>query len=597
MTAEDAIVGGQARLQEQLTARRNPQVASRLAQRLIGHRGRRVGFGYLVLYLTLFALLIWPLIMLAVGALKSTSPLQSGGVWSLAGFTDMWVEINESGALRNSLIFAVLTTIFSVILAMLLAFLSERTDCPLRTLITPAVLVCATTSTLFYAIGYGLLANQHNGVVNVLFFRLTGVRPLIDIETWSGLIFVESVHSAAFLYLFLVGPFRALDRSLEEAAIVAGASRLRTILTIDARLLTPILSSVVLIGLITGIKSFNIPLVLGGHANLSFLSVRIFRTLQLYQPPHYAQASALALSLTAVILVLLFFQHRVIGRRTYVTVTGKSYRQTPWQLGRWRWIAGTFVAAYMLLGIVLPLAAIVFSSFLPFPGVYKDFGLQNYQALFANPDMPSVLLTTALGAGVGGLVGVLLAFVMAYVAHHANSPMVAAILRGSTLLKLAMPGLVGALALIWAVAPVPGVRQIYGTIWLLMIAFIVSVLTVSMQIASGALRQIGSELEDAARVAGASELRVTLGITARLLLPSLVFAWFLAAITIIGDLDSPLLLSSADTRTVSIQIYRLFDGTQESEAAALLTLILAALLACAGLHALVKRRLPAKAAP
>jgi iron(III) transport system permease protein len=198
------------------------------------------------------------------------------------------------------------------------------------------------------------------------------------------------------------------------------------------------------------------------------------------------------------------------------------------------------------------------------------------------------LSTTAFAAGVGGLVGVVLAFVVAYVAHRSR-PLIGAILRGSTLLKLAMPGIVGSLALVWAVTAVPGIRQIYGTLWLLLLAFIVSVLTVSVQIASTAVRQVSTELEDAARVSGASELRVIVSITGRLLLPSLLYAWFLAAIMIVGDLDAPLLLSSAGTRTVSIQIYRLFDGTQESQAAALLTLILAAILLCTGLHALLQR--------
>lgn len=544
--------------------------------------------GYAGLFVLLFVLLIWPLMMLTIGAFKSNSPLQPGGEWTLDGFVDMWIDINATGALTNSLIFAVLTTIFGVTIAIVLAFLSERTDSPFRTLITPAVLVCAATSTVFYAIGYSLLGNQHTGILNSIIRSITGVRGFINIESWPGLVFVDSLHSAAFLYLFLVGPFRALDRSHEEAALAAGASRLQTLWTINARLLTPILSSVVLIGLVTGLKSFSIPLILGSHADLSFLTVRILRTLQLYQPPRYSEASALALALTVVIVILLIVQHRVIGRRAYVTVTGKSYRQTRWSLvGSWRWAAGAFVVSYVLLGVVLPLGAIVFSSFLPFPGVYRSFGLQNYYALFANPEMKDVLFTTAFATFFGGLAGVTLAFVVAYATHRAN-PLLAGVLRGSTLLQLAMPGIVGSLALIWAVAAVPVVRQIYGTVWLLLIAFIIGVLTVSVQIASGAVRQVSRELEEAAQVSGASRLRVIFGITARLLLPSLMFAWFLAAIMIVGDLDAPLLLSSAGTRTVSIQIYRLFDGTQESQAAALLTLILAFILLCSILYGLAR---------
>lgn len=549
--------------------------------------GTPLGYGLLVL--VLFTLLAWPLIMLAIGAFRSVSPLQTGGTWTTVAFARMWDEINTSHALANSIFYAVATTGLGVAVATVLAFFAERIDTPFRRLITPLVMVCATTSTVFYAIGYSLLANAHNGVVNVFYFYLTGERqPLVNIESWSGLIFVDSLHLAAFLYLFLIGPFRAFDRAHEEAALAAGASRLRALWTINARLLTPILTSVVLIGLVLGLKSFNIPLILGGHADLSFVTVRILRVLQNFTPPRYADASALALGLTAVVVLLVIAQYWIVGRRAYVTVTGKSYRQGLWDIGRWRWLAAGFVGVYCLFAVILPLGAIVISSFLPFPGVYKTLTLHNYTAMLANPDMWDVVGTTIFVAGVGGLLGVLFAFALAYATERAH-PAMAAFLRGSTLLPLAMPGIVGSLALIWAVVSVPFVRQLYGSLWLLMIALIIAVLTVCVQIASGSVRQIARELEDAARVAGASTLRVVVDITGPLVLPSLLFAWFIAAIMIVGDLDAPLMLSSASTLTVSIHTYKLFEGAQESQAAALLTVILASILILAGVQTVLRR--------
>jgi iron(III) transport system permease protein len=543
---------------------------------------------YIPLFLLLFVLLVWPLVMLTVGAFSTASPLEGGGEWTLSGFAEMWAEINVSNALTNTLIYAALTTFFAVSIALILCFLSERTDTPLRRLITPVVLVCAATSTLFYAIGYSLLANRFTGVINVAAQNLFGVQSLLDIESWPGLVFVDSLHAAAFLYLFLVGPFSNMDRSLEEAALAAGASRLRTFFTVNVQLLRPILSSVVLMGIIIGIKSFSIPLILGTPADISFLTVRILRTLQAYEPPHYAQASALALALTVFIGLLLYVQHRVVGRRSYVTLTGKSFRRTRWELGAWRWLAALFVLTYALLGVVLPLGAIVFSSFLPFPGVYDSLSLVNYRALFANPDINRILLNTALGASGAGLAGVALAFTIAYLTSRSH-PALAAVLRGITQLQLAMPGLVGSLALIWAVASLPGIREIYGTVWLLVLAFAIGVLPISVQIAASAVRQVARELEDAARISGASPLRSALQITARLLLPSLLFAWLLAMIAIVGDLDAPLLLSSAGTRTMSIHIYKLFDGVDQAQAAALLSLLLAFIVISVALFAGLQR--------
>jgi iron(III) transport system permease protein len=539
----------------------------------------------------LAALLVLPLIMLGIAAFSTASPLESGGVWTLAGFRDMWTEINVSHALTNSLIYAVSTTVLAVGIAFVLCFLSERTETPLRRLITPIMMVCASTSTLFYAVGYSLLANRFNGILNVVAQSLWGASPIVDVETWPGLVLVDSLHAAAFLFLFMVGPFGSLDRSLEEAALVSGASRLRVFFTVNVQLLRPILSSVVLMGLIVGLKSFNIPLILGAPADISFLTVRILRTLQDYEPPHYGQASGLALSLAAVVALLLYLQHQLIGTRNYVTVGGKSFRSGRWNLGAWRWPATAFIALYALCGVVLPLGSIIFSSFLAFPGVYDSFSLANYAALFANPEIGGILANTVLAAIFAGLAGVLLGFAIVYLTRRL-SPGTAALIRGTTQLQLALPGLVGALALLWTVASLPGLRALYGTGWLLGLAFAMGVLPVSVQIAAGALRQISHELEEAARISGASNLRAAFQIVARLLLPSLAFAWLLAMIAIAGDLDVPLLLSSAGTQTVSVQIYKLFGGVDQAQAAALLSLLLGFVLASVALFAVVRSLLP-----
>ena len=285
----------------------------------------------------LASLLVYPVVMLAIGAFLSGSPLHGGNHWSIAAFPHVWQEITTSGALINSTLYAVLTTVFGVALAGIIAFLSERTDCPFRTLIKPLMMVCATTSTVFYAIGYALLANRHNGALNILWRQaFGGIGSIVNIESWSGLILVDTLHVSAFLYLFIVGPLGAMDRSLEEAALMSGASRWRVLKSINLRLLTPILTSAVLIGLINGMKSFNIPLILGSHADISFVTVRILRLLQSENPPRYAEASALGLFLSLIVVMALVAQHQIVGHRSYITVAGRSFQQVRWPLGRWR---------------------------------------------------------------------------------------------------------------------------------------------------------------------------------------------------------------------------------------------------------------------
>ncbi|MBT2207259.1 iron ABC transporter permease [Actinomadura sp. NEAU-AAG7] len=535
--------------------------------------GRAVGV--VLLGLLLFLLLLWPLVMLGVGTFRTSSPLVPGG-WSADALGRVDEEATRNGALRNSAILAVLSTVLGVALAVVLAFLSERTDTWLRRLIRPMVLVSVLISPAFYAIAYDLLANKYTGTLNVAAQDLLGTDGhVVNVESWPGIVCVSSLHASAFVYLYLVGPFRALDRTHEEASAAAGAGRWRTFSRINLPLLAPILSSVVLIGLVSGLESFDEPLILGTPADLGFLSPRIYDLLTEHNPPRYADASAIALGLALVVVLLAVVQHRVLAHRSYTIVTGKSYRTDVWHLGRARILGGAFVAAYGVLAVLLPLGSVVFASFQPFPGVVGDLSTKNYTALFNNPEIPGVVRTTLLLAVLGGLAAASLSFLLAVLGARAGRRS-GAVLRGVTLLPLAMPGVIAAIAMTWAYATVPGLRELYGTVWLLMIAVVVAVLPVTVQIASGAIAQLHRELEDAARIAGATALRALLTVTVRLLLPSLLSGWLLAAILITGNLDAPLVLSGSGTRTVSVQTYLFFNDQNQGQSAALLTLTVGA---------------------
>ncbi|WP_162620180.1 ABC transporter permease [Corynebacterium provencense] len=530
---------------------------------------------WIVLIGALFILLIWPLIMLIIGAFRTASPLVGGGGWSTAAFGKMWAEINVNNALSNSIIYSAATTVFGVSIAVILAYISQRTNSPLRRLVTPIVIVTVSTSALFYAVSYRLLANEHTGILNAAWKNITGSQSaLINIETLPGLIFIESIHSAAFVYLFLVGPMRALGRDIEDAALAAGASQIRVFFTITLRMLTPILTSVVLIGLISGLQSFTIPFLIGGEAKISFISVRIYNVLQRDSPPAYADAAALAVLLLSIILVLAALQAALLHGRKFTSVHGRSSSFTPINLRRWKPFSAAVICIYALFSLVLPLTSVIVASFQPFPGVFTNFSARNYQDLFANPDFISIIVRTAAVSAVGAVLATTLAFIIAYLSAR-STPLRRTIIRAATLVPLAMPGIVGAIAVIWAFTIVPGLRQLYGSTALLIIGMIIAVLAVLVQISSGAVSQIGRELEDAARVAGARTTTVIRDITARLLLPNFASGTFLAGVLIMGNLEVPLLLSPPGTQLVATQTTALNLGGQQAQAAALLTVVIA----------------------
>lgn len=540
-------------------------------------RLRTSWLGWLLLAAALFLTVIWPTIMLCVGAFRSDTPLNSA-TWTLDGFAELGGAMTRGGALTNSVVLACASTVLGIALALALALLAERTDTAGRWLIRPVVMISVATSAMFYAMGYSQLGNEYTGVVNTVASSLFGVGPIVNVESWLGLICVDSLHASAYVYLFLVGPVRQMNRSYEEAAFVAGAGRWRIIRTVSTPLLTPILLSTILIGLISGLQSFDGPLILGTPANLNFLGTRIWSLISDENPPKFGVASAIAIVLLVVLMLLAVVQARLLRNRNFVTVTGKSYRSDVWRLGKARWLTGGFVVLYTLFAVVLPFGAVIITSFQPFPGVWQSLSLQNYEQLWQNPNVAPAVINTILVAILGGVLATTIAVVVSTVAARSRHPAVGSTLRATTLLPLAMPGVVAAIAVTWAYASVPGLRAIYGTVWLLLIAVVVTVLPVTVQIASGAVRQLDPDLERAALVAGASRFRVTRTITVRLLLPSLLSSWFLAAVLIGGNLDAPLILSSNATRTISTLTYEMFSSQNQGQAAALLTLTVAGLL-------------------
>lgn len=167
---------------------------------------------------------------------------------------------------------------------------------------------------------------------------------------------------------------------------------------------------------------------------------------------------------------------------------------------------------------------------------------------------------------------------MAYAGVRAG-PKVGLVLRGITLLPIAMPGIIGPIAVLWGFFSLPGARALFGTIWLVILALMVRVLPVAVQLGTAAINQVSRDLEDAAKISGQSPVRAAVGITGRLLLPSFLAGWFMAGVLVINNLEVPLLLGGTQTETVATRIYGLYVGSVPSQGAALLVMTVVAIAA------------------
>jgi len=533
---------------------------------LLGRWRRR--FWLMPVLALVVVLLLWPAAMLAVGAFR-TSPPGMPGQWSWRAFAALASQDGIWTAARNSAVLAVTTTALALLLAPAFAFLSQRTGIRLRRVITPMMMIVFATPSLFYAMAYSLMGNRFNGYANALLRILMGDEaPVFDVESWAGLLGVTTLRATAFIYLFIAPAFAALDRAHEDASLVSGRGKAGTFLRVSLPILAPAITGAAILGLVAGLHAFDTVLILGEPAGIRVLATEIYDMLVHAYPPAYAEASLVSLLLVLLVGALCIAQFLLLGRRGYVTVTGRQGARRPHDLGGWRWLAGGLVCVYFVLGVAAPFGALVYGAFQPFPGVHGALTWLHFERVFTRPGVLQAVWTTGLLAvGVGALAmvfGVALALANTHLGPRGRT-----FVRFAALVPYAMPGIVAALAVTWAYVSVPGLRQIYGTPWMLVVAFIVVVMPFAMQAAQAAVAQLSPDLAAAARVSGASALRANVGIVGRLILPSFLAGWFFVAIIIAGNLDVPLLLGTPTLSTVASQIFILQSQGQMGDAAAL----------------------------
>lgn len=550
--------------------------------------------GLLPLIVVCTFLFVLPIVMLVIGAFRNAPP-GIPAMWSFEAFGRAYADGETYRTLRNSVVLSGSATVLATVISLTLTFLVARTTTPLRRLVTPAAVLIVALPPLFYAISVGMLGNPRIGTVNVAFQQLTGSDIVVfNANSWGGLLLVSCIKGAAVSYLLLLGPFRALDRSLEEAAQVAGAGRLRTLLGIDLPVLAPAIIGVVILNFVIGLESFDVPLFLGTPVGIDVFATRIYSLIYDRSPEDYAGASALALLLVVLVVILVIVQNRVLGRRTFTTVTGKGYRTEPWDIGGWRWLGTAFIVLFLLVAIVAPLVQLVLGSLQPFFGGGGAYSLANYEELLDTPSTVVALRSTFLVAFLGGLLAMVLALCIAYAVTHSESRL-RRLLDIMTWLPWAVPGVVLALGVSWAFVSLPGLRQLYGTIWIVLVGLVVTAIPIAMRSVQPALMQINRELEEAGRTSGGSPLRVFGGIVLPLIAPSFLAGWFVVAIVVSGNLAIPILLSSQANATVPLVVYELYTSGETSRAAALFVIVLGALLAAfavAAAGSALLRRLP-----
>jgi iron(III) transport system permease protein len=524
-------------------------------------------------------LVVPPILSLAKIALTDSDT----GAFTLDNFAGILPRLVQADLLWNTAVFALTSTALSFTFGSLLAWFAERTNAPFRRLVYISAFTSFAFPSVIQVLGWIFLLGPRNGAINVLLVDQFGIlsQPF-DVQSMAGMILVESVLWTPVVFLLMVVPFRAMDATLEEAGRAAGASGPQVLLRITLRLAAPSGLAVLLITVVRNLEAFEVPAMLGLPGGVNVLTTEIFTRLKATVVPDYGQVSAYSTLLMLLVLPLLYGYYRATkGQGKYATITGKGMKSRRSDLGRYRWLAGAFMLTLPAL-VIAPILVLFWGSLFPFyrspsAEALGSASLENYRDLFApGSQVVPTMATTAVVAIVVATVVVLLTAAACWVIVRSRVPG-RATLDFVSVVPLAIPGIVLGVGVLWAYVGSP--LPIYGTVAILVVAYLVRALPYTMRFNHAGILAISGELEESALVA-----RATYGVMLRrvlvpLLLPALFTGWVYAFLMTARELPVALLLQSSDHRMVSVTIWNLWEIGQVTKAAALSVLVAIALTA------------------
>jgi iron(III) transport system permease protein len=513
-------------------------------------------------------LVIYPVFMLLMGALTNTNPVVDGfGVFdiNLENFIDVLGNENVHAALANSLIACTGGTLLAVLIGLAFSWIVVRTNTPAKGLIAGASMIPLFVPPLVGAVAWSILGSPKTGLLNTM-FKWMGVNGVLHVNVYSmaGLIFVFGIYYAPYVYMFTASALRNMDPSLEDAAEVCGASAVRTIFTVTFPLIAPAIISGLLLSFIIMLGIYGIPAVLGTPAEVPVLTTYIFK-LTAWSPPLYSTAAAVAIILMVVTGALVVVQQRVLSGRSYTTVAGKAFRPRSLNLGPWRWLTFALALIYIFVVVVLPMLALVIGAFRKFMFIPtfaslfdpKAYALMHFYAVLDNAyTIRSIVNTMKVGV-ITAILGGLLAFAIGYTVNRTRAPGRRGIDLISTL-PVAIPGLVVGVAYLWAWIGLPG--GLYGTIWILALAFIARFMPDTVKALSTSMMQIHKELEEAAWICGKGLLGTIASVVLPLAKPGVIAAMTLLFVLAIRELGSSLFLYSSDTMVMAVLLLDYYEG-------------------------------------
>jgi iron(III) transport system permease protein len=550
------------------------------------------GATVLVAWLTLvpLAFLIWQSFM-------TPQTAQRASVFTLRNYVEAYSSADTYSLFINSVQFASGTAIFALALGTFLAWMNERTNTPFKSLFYALSIIPLVVPGILFVVAWIMLASPKIGLINLVLRALFDTdATFVDVYSMPGMIIVDGLHYAPIAFLLMTAAFRAMDPSLEESAMMSGATTWQIATRITLRLAWPAVAASFLILFVRSIESFEVPALLGLPVGIEVFTSAIYDAIHRY-PSDIGLACAYALALLVITSGGIWFQARIASQGSkYSTVTGKGFRPRVIDLGRTRWIMAAIFLFYAFIAIAMPFFILIWSSLQRYYSVPSWAALQNvslraYWTIIGYPNVSGAIWNSfILSVGTATFV-MLLTAVIAWIVVRTKIPG-RWLLDNMATLPMVMPGLVLGLAIMICYLTVGG--GIYGTIWILFIAYLTRFLPYGMRYNSTSMVQIHRELEESAAMSGASWGQAFVRIVLPLLKPGLVAGWIYVVIVSVRELSSSILLYSPGSEVVSVIIWELWQNGQYVELSAFGVMLISALFVFALLAQAAGRRFGVK---
>lgn len=454
-------------------------------------------------------------------------------------------------------------------IAILLAWVIARTDVPCSSTLEFLFWLGYFLPPLPVTMGWILLLDPDYGLFNQWLTHLPWIsRPPLNIYSFWGIVWAHLTTSTVAVEVMLLTPaFRNMDATLEEASLVSGAGVIRTLRKIVVPLMTPIVGVVLLLGIVHSLQAFELELILGFPFRFYVFSTQIYWLLN-QQPPQFAAATALGSTILFLMVPLVILQGQGVAQRSFATVGGR-YKGHKQRLGKWRWPVFVFLITVALVITFIPFLFLTLASFMARFGYFnvpKPWTALHWSRVIEDSVFLQSLKNTLVLAGATALVSVILFTLIAYIIIRTRFVGRAALDMVSWL-PSTLPGIILGLGLLSVFLGTPLLRPFYGSMFLLIIATVISSMTLGVQVIKSALTQLAVELEEAAKVAGGSGWSSFRDIILPIITPSLLLVGTLSFIAAARNVSTVALIATSHTRPLSLlQLDFLVESRYESAA-------------------------------